>query len=133
MSDLFCMCLELTFGSGRLEHQTGQLFGAAFAASCAIFTFMVLLLDLCVLYIRRKSFLQLSYSLWQGAGLLLVVPAAAGLVGLFGLYLEILQASRAACIAVGFGWPFLLAAFFNVREGIGPGREDPDNGGKALS
>jgi hypothetical protein len=125
--------LELVFGSGRLEDHVSKLIGPVFAASCGFFSVLFLVLDYSVVFIRKRSFLQLRYRLRHGIGLLVFIPIAAATVGFLGFALDVLQTTRSASIAVGIGWPFLLAALFNAQEGIGhAGEDDAEAGGEAL-
>jgi hypothetical protein len=50
------------------------------------------------------------------------MPSAAGIVGMIGLGIDVLQPSRAACIAVGIAWPSLMTVLMGVQEM----HDDPD-------
>ena len=44
------------------------------------------------------------------------MPTAAGIVGMVGVAIDILQPSRSACIAVGIAWPTLMTVLMGVQE-----------------
>ena len=75
---------------------------------------------------------QLRYQLYHAIGLMLAFPFAAGIVGLLGFFLDLLQPTRAAGIAIGIAWPVFLTAFFNAKEALSRD-EDTEAGGEALA
>lgn len=123
-------CVQIL--SGQHIRVDGISAGIAFSLSTFLFTLAFIVLDICIFFIRRRSLFQLEYKLRNSLGFMLAVPVAAAIVSFLGFSLDVLQPSRAAGIAVGIGWPFFLAAFFNASEAIGTAEDDIDKGGEDL-
>ena len=86
------------------------------AAGCAIMAFMVLILDICVFVVRRGSFLHYDHHIGRTLVAAVLMPSAAGVVGMIGVAIDILQPSRSACVAVGIAWPTLMTVLMGVQE-----------------
>ena len=117
---------------GQIDPHASQFAGPSFALACCIFSFLLVMLDIWIFFIRERSMFQLEYRLRHGLGLLVAFPVAASIVGLLGFFLDLLQPTRAAGIAVGVAWPVFLTAFFNTKEAMSLD-EDTEAGGEALA
>ncbi|UIN38325.1 hypothetical protein [Methylobacterium oryzae] len=116
---------------GRINAE-GDLTGPfAFSLTCLSFGFLFVVLEFCVKYIRHRSIFKVAYGPRGKPGLLLAVPLTAAIVGLLGFFLDLLQPTRAASVAVGIAWPAFLTAFFNTKEAEA-GDEDPDESAEDL-
>lgn len=97
------------------------------AAGCAVLALMVLILDLCVFVVRRASFLRYDHGPVRTPVAAVLMPFAAGFVGMVGVALDVLQPSRSACIAVGIAWPTLMTVLMGVQEQAVKGASDEDD------
>jgi hypothetical protein len=107
---------------------TTELYLVVFGIGCAIAAALILVLDICVFTIRGWSFLRLEHAFIRTAVVAVLLPTAAGIVGMLGLALEVVQASRAACVAVGIAWPSLLTVLMGVPEHGPDDDEEPEPG-----
>ena len=109
-----------------------------------MFSETFLILDFSIYFIRKHSLLGLRHEPGFSLGLMIAIPITAFLIGTLGFYLEVVQPTRSASIAIGLSWQFVLAALFGSKEGIASdetgshngktklNEEDPGNGGKVL-
>lgn len=100
-----------------------QLFLLVFGAGCAVMALLVLFLDICVFVVRGWSFPRYRHGIIRSVVAAVLMPSAAGIVGMIGLAIDILQPSRSACIAVGIAWPSLMTVLMGVQD-MAP--DDPD-------
>ncbi len=82
--------------------------GLVFVVACALMGLLVVLLDILVYKIRGQSYLKLVYSGWQTFILIAFWGLGAGLGGMIGSAIGILEYNLAATVTVGVGWPFIL-------------------------
>jgi hypothetical protein len=80
-----------------------------FATSAAVVGLVIVILDCLYFVIKKKSLLLLNYK-GVGRSVFVIVfwSFAAGLVGLIGGVISILQENLQACFAVGIGWPVIF-------------------------
>lgn len=114
---------ELLLRGGMVDSVAVPLYLPVFAAGCAVMALLMLFLDICVFVVREQSFLRYQHGLARSAIAAILMPSAAGIIGMVGLAIDILQPSRSACIAVGIAWPSLLAVLVGVSA---PGYRSPD-------
>jgi hypothetical protein len=86
-----------------------QAYILAFGIGCYVVAIFFMVLDLCNLHVRRRSFLTLRYEGYNWCILFLTWPLAAAITGMLGLSLDILQPTVAGCIGAGLSWHFILA------------------------
>ena len=81
-----------------------------FAVGSALMGLIAVVLDWVVFSVRGKSLFNLSYGQRSRTTLrlLLLWGVGAGVGGFLGSAASIVQLTRAACIGVGVGWPFIL-------------------------
>jgi hypothetical protein len=123
--------LEILF-VGHIGPEASRLAVLAFTLACCTFGMLFVILDVCIFFARKRSLFQVEYHLSNILGLFIALPLASGIVGLLGFWLDILQSSRAAAVAVGIAWPAFLLAFFNASEGMAQNGEDTESGGEVL-
>lgn len=114
---------ELLLRGGTADRGSAALYLPVFAAGCAVMALLVLFLDICVFVIRGRSFLRYRHGLVRSVIAAVLMPAAAGIVGMIGLAIDVLQPSRSACIAVGIAWPSLMTVLMGAPE---TRYDDPD-------
>jgi hypothetical protein len=113
---------ELLLRGGTADRGSAALYLPVFAAGCAVRALLVLFLDM-----RVCDTWQVVLALPSRARPLghcgRMMPTAAGIVGMIGLAIDVLQPSRSACIAVGIAWPSLMTVLMGVPE---TRYDDPD-------
>ncbi len=100
----------------KAEAPETPLYVLVFGMGCAIAAALILVVDICIFAIRGWSFLKIQHSTINSVVVAVLLPAAAGIVGMLGLALDVLQGSRAACVVVGIAWPSVLTALIGVAE-----------------
>jgi hypothetical protein len=124
--------IDLLLGSGILHREATLFYIPVFGLGCFVAAFLVLLLDLCVFVVRRRSFLALQHGPARTFLAAVMLPSAAAIVGTIGLMLDVLQPSRAACVVVGVAWPSLMTILMGVPapEGVD---DEADEEGEELT
>jgi len=128
MDNLATRLLGLVLRGVPVSEQATPIYLIVFGLGCGVMAEMVLLLDICVFVVRGWSFLRFRHHIVRTVVAMLLMPAAAGIVGMFGLALDVLQGSRAACIAVGVAWPSLMTVLFGVLDQTQNDDDDPEVG-----
>jgi hypothetical protein len=105
----------LALGMKAEATETG-LYILVFGIGCAFAAALILVVDICIFVIRGWSFLKLEHSFIRSLLVFALLPAAAGIVGMLGLALDVLQGSRAACVVVGIAWPSVLTALIGAIQ-----------------
>jgi len=79
-----------------------------FGTSSAIVGLLIVILDCAYFLVKKKSLLFLSYRGFRAIFVIVIWGFGAGLVGLIGGAINILQENLQACIVVGIGWPAIF-------------------------
>ena len=106
---------QLLLRGGTTNSASVPLYLLVFVAGCAVMALLMLFLDICVFVVRGWSFLRFRHGIRSMVAAVLM-PSAAGIVGMIGLVIDILQPS-----SLHRGWDCL--AFpdncFDRRSGRG--------------
>jgi hypothetical protein len=113
-----------------MDGATTDLYVLVFGIGCAIAAELIVIVNFCVFWLGGRPFLDYEGNYLKLPIIFILVPIAAGIVGMLGLALDVVQGSRAACVAVGIAWPSLLTVFLavpNGRNGRNDGGDDDDD------
>jgi hypothetical protein len=100
---------KLIVGDGKFDTYTGYAI-PVFAVGCGVMGLAVLVLDRLLYSLQGKSILDLNYGsqVATTARLFCIWGLGAALGGYFSAAVEAAQFTRAACFAIGIGWPLVL-------------------------
>lgn len=115
--DFIAKVLDFFFKGGVEQH---LIFGAA----SAVVGVLIVTLDWIYYFIKRKSFLNLTYDSRRSILVFLLWGVGAGLVGLIGGAFNVFQENLQACVSVGIGWPSItprLIECSTMNEDTQPG------------
>ena len=86
-----------------------------FAGFCTITALFAILLDWCLLMLKNRSILKISYGSKNRWVILALWSLASGAVGLFAGMLSVVQQNLQGAVAVAVGWPVLFTRVFDPK------------------
>jgi hypothetical protein len=89
-----------------------------FGLGCTIIAALVILLDWILLAVLDRSILNISYGSKSRVLVLFGWAFAAGVVGVFGAAIEIIQTNVQGAIAVAVGWPLIITRIVESNTGV---------------
>jgi len=114
---------ELLLRNGRVEPNAVELYILVFGGGCFVIALLVLVLDICVFIVRGRSFLGYRHGFRRSVMAVALIPAAAGIVGMIGVGVDVIQPSRTSCVTVGVAWQTLITVLMGMP---GANADEPD-------
>lgn len=114
---------ELLLRAGRVDSTAVKPYILVFGGGCFVIALLVLVLDICVFVVRGRSFLGYRHGFKRSILAAMLIPTAAGIVGMIGLGVDVIQPSRASCVTVGVAWQTLMTVLMGLPGADG---EEPD-------